>query len=246
MRFRLELSIATQAAWREPDKRRFFVTGAPNGKTCGITSRLAGGRLTSRVFSSGTRNTETSPSHPTPAFLSISQSGVRFSQVVSSSIFRRRWVDTLLALLGSSWDRTRSLAYSVLARFPCPLAGYEGAEGGKRLAAEGLRLSGSGRQQESDRGALILRLVFVSHARGLGLDVPLFAAEIGDRGRAGDWSSEGKGGQGLGGVNMSDGDAGGQEEGSGDAAVRFLEGLRAVLSHRLGLCLIFVFVLFCF
>ena len=157
-----------------------------------------------------------------------------FLQVVSSSIFRRCWVDTLLALLGSSWDRTRSLAYAVLSRFPCPLAGYEGVEGAKRLAAEGLRLSGSGRQQESDRGALILRLVFISHAQGLGLDVPLFAAEVGDRGRDGDVGSEDKGGEGLGGV-MSDRDARGQEEGGADAAVRFLEGLRAVLSHRLGL-----------
>lgn len=146
-------------------------------------------------------------------------------------------MDTLLALLGSSWDRTRSLAYSVLARFPCPLAGYEGTEGAKRLAAEGLRLSGSGRQQESDRGALILRLVFVSHARGLGLDVPLFAAEIGDRGRGGDsdGGSESKGGQGLEGVDMTHMThcyTGGQEEAGADAAVCFLEGLRAVLSHR--------------
>lgn len=149
-------------------------------------------------------------------------------------------MDTLLALLGSSWDRTRSLAYSVLARFPRPLAGYEGVEGATRLAAEGLRLSGSGRQQESDRGALILRLVFVSHARGLGLDVPLFAAEIGDS--AGDGrGGVGKGGETLRGVNVRDGDAGVEEQGGGDAAVRFLEGLRAVLSHRSGLS----FVGFC-
>lgn len=154
-------------------------------------------------------------------------------------------MDTLLGLLGSSWDRTRSLAYSTLSRFPCPLAGYEGTEGAKRLAVEGLRLSGSGRQQESDRGALILRLVFVSHARGLGLDVPLFAAEIGDRGGCGDGGSESKEGQGLRRVGMTDTShrhTGGQEEGGADSAVCFLEGLRAVLSHRLGSGLFFVMV----
>lgn len=137
-------------------------------------------------------------------------------QVVSSSIFRRHWVDTLLALLGSSWDRSRALAYSILARFPRPLAGYEGLDGATCLAAQGLRLSSSGRQRESDRGALVLRLVFGSYARGLGLRLPLLATEVGDM----DSAREGA-------YGLSSGEAEG-----GDASASFLEELCGVLTHR--------------
>eukprot|EP00752_Nemacystus_decipiens_P004263 g3894.t1 len=147
---------------------------------------------------------------------SSTQSKATLSKVVSSSLFCRHWVDTLLARLGSSWDRSRALAYSILARFPRPLAGYEGLDGATCLAARGLRLSGSGRQRESDRGALVLRLVFGSYARGLGLRVPLVATEAGDtgsaRGGADGLSNDG-----------ADGD---------DAAAGYLEELCSVLTHR--------------
>lgn len=137
-------------------------------------------------------------------------------QVVSSSLFCRHWVDTLLALLGSSWDRSRALAYSILARFPRPLAGYKGLDGATCLAAQGLRLSSSGRQRESDRGALVLRLVFGSYARGLGLHVPLVATEVGDMG-------------GVRGGTAVLARAGAE---GGDSSASFLEELCGVLTHR--------------
>ncbi|CAM9102187.1 unnamed protein product, partial [Hapterophycus canaliculatus] len=152
------------------------------------------------------------------------------AHVVSSSLFCRHWVDTLLALLGSSWDRSRSLAYSTLARFPRPLAGYDGLAGATRLSAQGLRSSGSGRQRESDRGALILRLVFGSYTRGLGVRVPLMATEVVAAGRSGvdadscaDFGSEGAG-------RSCDEDVALEGE---DAAACFLEELCGVLSLRL-------------
>lgn len=152
-------------------------------------------------------------------------------QVVSSSLFCRHWVDTLLALLGSSWDRSRSLAYSTLARFPRPLAGYDGLAGATRLAAQGLRSSGSGRQRESDRGALILRLVFGSYARGLGLRLPLKATEVA-AGRSGVGAAKLGGVAGSGGaVGVGDGDMAVEEE-EEDATARFLEELCGVLSLR--------------
>lgn len=151
-------------------------------------------------------------------------------QVVSSSLFCRQWVDTLLGLLGSSWDRTRSLSYSILARFPRPLAGYEGCRGAAALSTEGLRLSGSARQRESDRGAFILRLVFVSYARGLGLDVPLVVSRVGE-GEPGGESMPGVGGRWCEGQPQGGG-GGGEGRGRADATARFLEGLCAALAHR--------------
>lgn len=151
------------------------------------------------------------------------------SQVVSSSLFCRQWVDTLLGLLGSSWDRTRSLSYGILARFPRPLAGYEGCGGAAALSLEGLRLTGSGRQRESDRGALILRLVFVSHARGLGLDVPLTVSRVGGGGGASRPGVVGRPCEG-----QPQGGGVGSEGGEADATARFLAELCTVLSHRLG------------
>lgn len=137
-------------------------------------------------------------------------------------------MDTLLTLLGSSWDRSRVIAHSILARFPRPLAGYGGAgRGAARLAARGLRLSGSGRQRESDRGALVLRLVFGSYARGLGLPVPLLAIEEEGKSR--------KAGVGGGGseVALKTGvEAGGGAEEEDDSTARFLEELCGVLSRR--------------
>lgn len=142
--------------------------------------------------------------------------------MVQTSLFCRHWVDTLLALLGSSWDRSRSLAFSILARFPRPLAGYDGLDGAVRLSGQGLRLSGSGRQRESDRGALVLRLVFGSYARGLGLRVPLLVTEVGgtaevDRGGGGAAAADVR----STGVGMQD-----------DPSARFLEELCGVLRHR--------------
>lgn len=169
-----------------------------------VTSVLIIGRRNGQLF-------------PLPSTSSV---GARFCclhpKVVSSFLFCRHWVDTLLALLGSSWDRSRALAYSILARFPRPLTGYEGLDGATCLAAQGLRLSNSGRQRESDRGALVLRLVFGSYARGLGLRVPLLATEVGNMCRQ-------RGG--------TDGLTSGGAEG-GDAAAGFLEELCGVLTHR--------------
>eukprot|EP00903_Cladosiphon_okamuranus_P018216 g16755.t1 len=145
------------------------------------------------------------------------QTKATLSKVVSSSLFCRHWVDTLLALLGSSWDRSRGLAYSILTRFPRPLTGYEGLDGAACLATQGLHLSNSGRQRESDRGALVLRLVFGCYARGLGLRVPLLTTEVRAMHRA-------RGG--------ADGLACGGTEG-GDASAGFLEELCGVLTHRL-------------
>lgn len=153
------------------------------------------------------------------------------SQVVQSSLFCRHWVDTLLALLGSSWDRSRSLAYSILARFPRPLAGYDGVDGAVRLAGQGLRLSSSGRQRESDRGALVLRLVFGSYARGLGLRVPLLVTEVGGSVSLGGTTDVGGDSSGAGaGAATADVSAG---IGMGnDPSARFLEQLCGVLSCR--------------
>lgn len=148
--------------------------------------------------------------------------------MVSSSLFCRHWVDTLLALLGSSWDRSRSLAYSTLARFPQPLAGYDGLTGATQLSAQGLRSSGSARQRESDRGALILRLVFGSYARGQGLRVPLVATEVAAAKSGVD--ADACGGVGVGVDGGLDGrDMAVEEE---DAAACFLEQLCGVLSLR--------------
>lgn len=152
-------------------------------------------------------------------------------QVASSSLFCRRWVDTLLALLGSSWDRTRSLAYAILSRFPRPLAGYEGHKGAAKLSSIGLRLAGSGRQRESDKGALILRLVFVSYAMGLGLRVPLLAYEyqLGN-GSGEDVDCESAAGKDFVAVKRSsDGE---DEMVKRDVTACFLEGLCDVLKHR--------------
>lgn len=147
------------------------------------------------------------------------------SQVVASSLFCRRWVDTLLNLLGSSWERTRSLSYAILSRFPRPLPGYDPLNGATHLASEGLRLAGSGRQRESDRGALILRLVFGAYARDLGLDIPLVALEVGQ------WSHEESSGIGeIGGITESAKRGGGSVD--RDVAVRFLVELCAIMSLR--------------
>lgn len=140
-------------------------------------------------------------------------------------------MDTLLSLLGSSWDRSRALAYSILARFPRPLAGYEGVGGAARLAEQGLRLSGSGRQRESDQGALILRLVFVSYARGLGLRVPLLGTEVAGGGTMGGDVAYVED-LGRRGVAASDGVGIAVEDDDGDATAIFLEDLCGVLSHR--------------
>lgn len=137
-------------------------------------------------------------------------------KVVSSALFCQRWADTLLSQLGSSWDRTRSLSYSILARFPRPLAGYDGIDGAIRLSEEGLHLSGSGRQRESERGALILRLVHISHASGLGLNVPLLLSELKQSGGRGADDGEGD-------VELVE----------GDPSERFLKDLCSVLTHRL-------------
>ncbi|CAM9609567.1 unnamed protein product, partial [Ectocarpus sp. 12 AP-2014] len=169
---------------------------------------------------------------PSEELVASTESETALSKVASSSLFCRHWVDTLLALLGSSWDRSRVLAYSILARFPRPLAGYEGLRGATRLAEQGLRLSGSGRQRGSDQGALILRLVFVSYARGLRLRVPLLGTEVADGGvvggDVGDVSDLGRGG-----AVTSDGVGIAVEGDDGDATALFLEDLCGVLSHRL-------------
>ncbi|CAM9200948.1 unnamed protein product [Ectocarpus sp. 13 AM-2016] len=169
---------------------------------------------------------------PSDEMVASNESETALVKVASSSLFCRHWVDTLLALLGSSWDRSRALAYSILARFPRPLAGYEGLGGATRLAEQGLRLSGSGRQRESDQGALILRLVFVSYARGLRLRVPLLGIEVAGGGAVGgdvaDVNELGRGG-----AIASDGAGIAVEDDDGDATAIFLEGLCGVLSHRL-------------
>lgn len=128
-------------------------------------------------------------------------------------MFCRCWVDTLVTLLSSSWDRTRLLSYSILVRFPVPFPGFPGIEGATRLSREGLRLAGSARQRESDRGALILRLVSVAYVRGLKMKVPLV---IGDDGRE----------------YKNAADVQKDEEEHEDAMVVYLEELCAVLSRR--------------
>ncbi|CAM9203468.1 unnamed protein product, partial [Ectocarpus sp. 8 AP-2014] len=162
----------------------------------------------------------------------VASTETALAKVASSSLFCRHWVDTLLALLGSSWDRSRALAYSILARFPRPLAGYEGLGGATRLAEQGLRLSGSGRQRESDQGALILRLVFVLYARGLRLRVPLLGTEVaGEAAVGGDVADVNE--LGRGGAVASDGVGVAVEDDDGDDTAIFLEGLCGVLSRRL-------------
>lgn len=94
--------------------------------------------------------------------------------------------------------------------------------GATRLASEGLRLAGSGRQRESDRGALILRLVFGVYARDLSLNVPLVALEAGQWSHA--ESSE------IGGITQSANRGGGAVD--RDATVRFLVELCAIMSLR--------------
>ncbi|CBJ32757.1 conserved unknown protein [Ectocarpus siliculosus] len=169
---------------------------------------------------------------PSEELVASTESETALAKVASSSLFCWHWVDTLLALLGSSWDRSRALAYSILARFPRPLAGYEGLGGATRLAEQGLRLSGSGRQRESDQGALILRLVFVLYARGLRLRVPLLGTEVAGGGAVGgDVADVNK--LGRGGAVASDGVGVAVEDDGGDDTAIFLEGLCGVLSHRL-------------
>ncbi|CAN0161291.1 unnamed protein product [Ectocarpus sp. 6 AP-2014] len=169
---------------------------------------------------------------PSEELVASTESETALAKVASSSLFCWHWVDTLLALLGSSWDRSRALAYSILARFPRPLAGYEGLGGATRLAEQGLRLSGSGRQRESDQGALILRLVFVLYARGLRLRVPLLGTEVAGGGAVGgDVADVNK--LGRGGAVASDGVGVAVEDDDGDDTAIFLEGLCGVLSHRL-------------
>lgn len=142
--------------------------------------------------------------------------------MVAFSLFCRRWVDTLLNFLGSSWERTRCLSYAILSRFPRPLPGYDSLGGATHLASEGLRLAGSGRQRESDRGALILRLVFGVYARDLGLNVPLVALD------AGQWSQAES--CGISGITRSATRGGGAVD--CDATVRFLVELCVVMSLR--------------
>ncbi|CAM9221310.1 unnamed protein product [Ectocarpus fasciculatus] len=169
---------------------------------------------------------------PAEETVASKESEAALAKVASSSLFCRHWVDTLLSLLGSSWDRSRALAYSILARFPRPLAGYEGVGGAARLAEQGLRLSGSGRQRESDQGALILRLVFVSYARGLRLRVPLVSTEVAGGGTMGGDVADVED-LGRGGAAASDGVGIAVEDDDGDATAIFLEDLCGVLSHRL-------------
>ncbi|CAM9242712.1 unnamed protein product [Ectocarpus sp. 4 AP-2014] len=169
---------------------------------------------------------------PSEEMVASDESETALAKVASSSLFCRHWVDTLLALLGSSWDRSRALAYAILARFSRPLAGYEGLGGATRLAEQGLRLSGSGRQRESDQGALILRLVFVSYAQGLRLRVPLLGTEVAGGGAVGEDIAD-VNELGRGDAVASDGVGVALEDDDGDATAIFLEGLCGVLSHRL-------------
>lgn len=116
-----------------------------------------------------------------------------------------------LVRLNSGFIRSRIWSWT----FAIPVAPTRTTVRHPRLSEEGLRLSGSGRQRESERGALILRLVHISHARGLGLNVPLLLSEL----------KQGEGG----GAHLHEGNA---EMVDGDISLRFLEGLCSVLTHR--------------
>ena len=85
-------------------------------------------------------------------------------------------------------------------------------------------MAGSGRQRDSDRGALILRLLFVVYARDLGLEVPLSVFEAEQRERANEVISvvEGEATRGTGGRGAV----------GGDATARFLDELCVVISLR--------------
>lgn len=71
---------------------------------------------------------------------------------------------TLLRLLLSTYTALRSLAITLLERFPTPLPGYEGIEGGEKAKREllgpALRMVRSGREAESSAGAGIVGLVW--------------------------------------------------------------------------------------
>lgn len=71
---------------------------------------------------------------------------------------------TLLRLLLSTYTALRSLAITLLERFPTPLPGYEGVVGGEKAKREllgpALRMVRSGREAESSAGAGIVGLVW--------------------------------------------------------------------------------------
>jgi hypothetical protein len=81
-------------------------------------------------------------------------------------VLRPGVVINLLSLFISGWDRTRHLAYDLLAAFPWPLPGLETPATLTRALHWALLLMASARQRESDAGALIVRLVFRAYAKG--------------------------------------------------------------------------------
>lgn len=71
---------------------------------------------------------------------------------------------TLLRLLLSTYTSLRSLSITLLERFPSPLPGYEGIEGGEKAKREllqpALKMVRSGRESEASAGAGVVGLVW--------------------------------------------------------------------------------------
>jgi hypothetical protein len=82
----------------------------------------------------------------------------------------------LLALLLSSWDRSRALAKQLLLRFARPLPGVDllpSPSSAGCLLGDALVLCGSPRQTEADAGALVLHLAFQTNVLAHGQRLPL-------------------------------------------------------------------------
>lgn len=83
----------------------------------------------------------------------------------------------LFNLLLSTWDRTRLLAYDLLATFPSPLPGLQQPEEVAAAVRWAWALLASPRRRESEAGALLLRVLYRAYVRGLAWRFRLTALE---------------------------------------------------------------------
>uniref|UniRef100_A0A7S2SFR4 CMP/dCMP-type deaminase domain-containing protein n=2 Tax=Mucochytrium quahogii TaxID=96639 RepID=A0A7S2SFR4_9STRA len=78
---------------------------------------------------------------------------------------------TLLNMLGNSYDRSRELAYSVLAALPAPLAGIEDSKSLSKLFEWVRLLLSSSRVRDIEGGSTMLRVIHQKYILDLGWDV---------------------------------------------------------------------------
>ncbi|RKO94656.1 putative death-receptor fusion protein-domain-containing protein [Blyttiomyces helicus] len=89
----------------------------------------------------------------------------------------RRCVDVLLSVIrNDTYEPNRQKAFDILMRFPTPLPGYESSQSARDILIEGITCSLSIRSQESEAGALMVRIAFVKYVKALHMHLDPFPA----------------------------------------------------------------------